>query len=102
MAVIFAVPILRDFYELDVLSPMGYLGCMAAVVVWAVLLKAFWAAGLHVPLRKLGMTGIDATAVTSELARRRRRASKTSPRLTAPLSRIWRGAYAAPLSPLRT
>jgi cation-transporting ATPase E len=69
VAVIFAVPILRDFYELDVLSPVGYLGCMAAVAIWAVLLKAIWSAGLHVPLRKLGMTGIDETAVTDGLAR---------------------------------
>ena len=63
------MPILRDFYELDVLSPIGYLGCIAAVVVWAGLLKAFWGAGLHVPLRKLGMTGIDETAVAGGLAR---------------------------------
>jgi len=69
MVVIFAVPILRDFYELDVLSPAGYLGCVFAVGVWAVLLKAFWAADLHVPLRKLGMTGIDETAVAEGLAR---------------------------------
>jgi len=68
MAVIFAVPFLRDFYELDVLSPAGYAGCVFAVVVWAVLLKAFWAAELHVPLRKLGMTGIDETAVAKGLA----------------------------------
>jgi hypothetical protein len=69
LAVIFAVPILRDFYELDVLTPTGYLGCIAAVAVWATILKAFWAAGLHVPLRKLGMTGIDETAVAGGLTR---------------------------------
>jgi cation-transporting ATPase E len=69
MVVIFAVPLLRDFYELDVLSVGGYMGCIAAVAIWAVTLKAFWAAGLHVPLRKLGMTGIDETAVAEGLAR---------------------------------
>ena len=85
MAVIFAVPILRDFYELDVLSPVGYLGCIAAVVVWAGLLKAFWGAGLHVPLRKLGMTGIDETAVAGGLARSNR--SRVCRRATSRASR---------------
>jgi cation-transporting ATPase E len=70
MALVFAVPLLRNFYELDVLSPAGYLACFGAVILWALMLKAFWALDLHVPLRKLGMTGIDETAVAEGLARR--------------------------------
>jgi cation-transporting ATPase E len=69
MAIAFAVPILRDFYELSVLSVGGYAACIGMVAVWALLLKAFWALELHVPLRKLGMTGIDETAVAEGLAR---------------------------------
>jgi hypothetical protein len=41
-----AVPILREFYEIEVLEPLAYVAIAAAVVGWALLLKAIVGFGL--------------------------------------------------------
>ena len=69
MVVIFAVPILRGLLRARRAQSRRLPRLHGAVAIWALILKAFWAADLHVPLRKLGMTGIDETAVAEGLAR---------------------------------
>jgi hypothetical protein len=51
-----STPILRAFYELDVLNPAGYAFIGVVVIVWAFLLKGLWRLGKIEPLlRRFGV-----------------------------------------------
>jgi cation-transporting P-type ATPase E len=45
---ILVIPPLREFYELQILSPLAYAGILAAVAIWMVILRWVWSMNLVV------------------------------------------------------